>query len=91
MKQVHIFGKLTAEVDINSAWENIKISAKESLGCYYLHKHKTWLDEGCSTLLDQGKKAKLLWLRDPSEINGYNLNNMKRECSRHFENEHENI
>jgi hypothetical protein len=30
------------------------------------------------------KQARLQWLRDPSEINGNNLNNIKRETSRHF-------
>jgi hypothetical protein len=53
---------LDAEVEINSAWEtirdNIKISAKESLGNFELKKHKPWLDEGCS-ILDQRKQAKL--------------------------------
>jgi hypothetical protein len=38
---------LDAEVEINSVWEvirdNIKISAKESLG-YYELKHKAWFD-----------------------------------------------
>jgi hypothetical protein len=42
---------LDAEVDINRSWEtireNIKISAKESLGYYELKKHKPWFDEGC--------------------------------------------
>jgi hypothetical protein len=37
---------LDAEVDINSAWEtireNIKISARQSLGYYELKKHKLW-------------------------------------------------
>jgi hypothetical protein len=28
----------------------------------------------------------LQWLRDPSEINGDNLNNIRREVSRHFRN-----
>jgi hypothetical protein len=28
----------------------------------------------------------LQWLQDPSEINGDNLNNIKRETSRHFRN-----
>jgi hypothetical protein len=46
---------LDAEVDINSAWEttgeNIKASAKGSLGYCELKKHKSWLDEGCSELL----------------------------------------
>jgi hypothetical protein len=36
-------------VDINRTWEssreNIKISAKESLGFYELKKHKPWFDE----------------------------------------------
>jgi hypothetical protein len=40
---------LNAEVEINSAWETIreyiKISAKESLGCYELRKHKPWFDK----------------------------------------------
>jgi hypothetical protein len=48
------------EVEINSAWktirENIKISAKESLGYFELKKHKPWFDEGCSKLLDQRNK-----------------------------------
>jgi hypothetical protein len=47
---------LDAEVDINRACktirENIKISAKESLGYYELKKHKIWFREGCSKLLD---------------------------------------
>jgi hypothetical protein len=47
---------LDTEVEINSAWEmireNIKISAKESLGYYELRKHKPRFDKGCSKLLD---------------------------------------
>jgi hypothetical protein len=39
-------------VDVNKAWEstgeNIKISAKESLGYYELKKNKPRFDEGCS-------------------------------------------
>jgi hypothetical protein len=61
---------LDAEVEINNAWEtireNIKISAKESLGYFELKKHKPWFDEGCSKLLDERKQAKLQWLHDPS-------------------------
>jgi hypothetical protein len=49
---VQSFGNLDAEVNIDRAWEtvreNIKISAKESLGYYELKKHKSWFDEGCS-------------------------------------------
>jgi hypothetical protein len=32
------------------------------------------------------KPAKLQWLQDPNEINGDNLNNIRREASRHFRN-----
>jgi hypothetical protein len=31
----------------------------------------------------------LIWLQDPSEINGDNLNNIRREASRHFRNKKE--
>jgi hypothetical protein len=54
---------LDAEEDINRAGEtireNITISTKESVGYYEMKKHKPWLDEGCSKLLDQRKQAKL--------------------------------
>jgi hypothetical protein len=80
---------LDTEVEINSAWEtiteNIKISAKVSLG-YFELKHKTWFDEGCSELFDQRKQAKLHWLQDPSEINGDNLSNVRCEAKRNFRN-----
>ncbi|PNF34871.1 hypothetical protein B7P43_G03116 [Cryptotermes secundus] len=49
-------------------------------------KHEPWFDEGCSKLLDQRKQAKLQWLQDPSKINCDNLNNIRRETSRHFRN-----
>jgi hypothetical protein len=77
-----------AEVEIHTdwetIWENINISAKESLGYYELKKHKPWFDEGCSKWIDQRKQAKSLWLQEPNEINGDNLNNVRREASRHF-------
>jgi hypothetical protein len=66
--------------------ENIKESAKESLGYYEPKQHNPWIDEECSELLDQRKPAKPQWLQDPSEINGYNQNNIRRETSRHFRN-----
>jgi hypothetical protein len=76
-------------VEINSAWEmirgTIQISAKESLGYCELKKHK--FDQAYSKLLEQRKQAKLQWLQDPSETNGYNLNNVRHEASRHFRNE----
>jgi hypothetical protein len=72
---------LDNDVDINRAWEtireNIKISAKVSLGYYELKKHKPWVDKGCSELLDQRKQAKLQGSQDPSEINGDKLNNIR--------------
>jgi hypothetical protein len=81
---------LDTGVEINSSWEtireNIKFSAKESLGYFELKKHKPWFDEGCSKLLDQRKRHKLQWLHDPSEIKGDSLNNLRREASRHFRN-----
>jgi hypothetical protein len=43
-----------------------------------LKKHKPWFD--------QRKQTKLQWLQDPSEINGDNLNNVRREASRQFRN-----
>jgi hypothetical protein len=58
----------------------------EILGYYELKKHKPWFDEGCTKLLYQRKHAKVQWLQDPSEINGDNLNNVRRETSRHFRN-----
>jgi hypothetical protein len=78
------------DVEINTAWEtireNIKMFTKESPGFYELKKHKSWFDEGCSKLLNQRKQAKLQWLQDPNEINGDNLNNVRRQASRHFGN-----
>jgi uncharacterized protein YaaR (DUF327 family) len=82
---------LDTEEDINSAWEtirdNIKISAKESLGYYELKKHKPWFDEGCSKLSDQRKQTRLQRSQDPSKVNGHNLDNTRCETSRHFRNE----
>jgi hypothetical protein len=66
--------------------ENIKISAKDILGYFELKKHKPYFDEGCSKLLDQRKRAKLQWIQDPSETNGDNLNNVRRETSSYFRN-----
>ncbi|PNF23925.1 hypothetical protein B7P43_G12842, partial [Cryptotermes secundus] len=43
-----------------------------------------WFDDGYSKFLDQRKQAKLQWLQDPSELNGDNLNNIRRETSRYF-------
>jgi hypothetical protein len=40
---------------LETSRENIKITAKESLGYYELKKHKPWFEEGCSKLLVQRK------------------------------------
>jgi hypothetical protein len=89
------FENLDAEVDISrtleTVRENIKISAEESLGYYELKNHKPWFDKGCPELLAQRKQAKLQWLQDSSEINGDDLNNIRREASRHFRNKRRNI
>jgi hypothetical protein len=37
-------------------------------------------------LLDERKRAKLQWLQNPSQINGDNLNNVRRETSKIFRN-----
>jgi hypothetical protein len=81
---------LDAEVEINSPWEtireNIKITAKESLGHNELKKHKPWFNEGCSKLSHQRKQTKFQWLQDPSQTNGDSMNNIRHEASRPFRN-----
>ena len=56
-------GDISDDEDINKAWENIKenikTSAKESLGLYELKQHKPWFDEECLHFLDERKQAKL--------------------------------
>jgi hypothetical protein len=51
---------LDTEVDINRAWktirENIRISAKESLGYYELKKQKLWFDEDSHNYWTKGNK-----------------------------------
>jgi hypothetical protein len=75
-------------VDVNKAWEtireNLKNSAKESLGYCELKKSKLWFHERCSNVLDQRKQTKLNFLHYPREINWDNLNNIRCETSRHF-------
>ena len=66
--------------------ENIKTSAKESLGLLELKQHKPCFDEECLHFLDERKQAKLQWVQDPSQRNVDNLNNVRREASRHFRN-----
>ena len=63
---------------------NIKISAKESLDLDELKQYKPWFDEECLGFLYQRKQAKLQWVQDPSQRNVDNLNNVRREATRHF-------
>ena len=81
---------LNAVKDVNRAWENIKenikTSAKESLGLHKLKRHKPWFDKECLGFLDQWKQAKMQWTQVPSQSNVDNLNNVRRDASRHFRN-----
>jgi hypothetical protein len=38
------------------------------------------------TVLDQRRQAKMQWLQDPNQSTIDNLNNVRREASRHFRN-----
>ena len=80
---------LIDDEDVNRTWENIKenikTSAKESLGLHELKQHKPWFDEECLGFLDQRKRAKM-WVQDPSQSNVDNLNYVRRDISRHFRN-----
>ena len=62
---------LNEDEDVNRTWENIKedikTSAKESLGVHEWKQHKPWFDEECLGFLDQRKQAKMQWVQDPSQ------------------------
>ena len=86
---------LSDNEDINRAWgnikENIKNSAKESIGLRKLKQHKPWFDEDCLYFLDERKQAKMHWVQDPRQSNVDNLNNVRCEASRHFRNKRRNV
>jgi len=81
---------LDVDEDVNRAWENIKEnikpSAKDSLGLHEWKQHKPRFDRECSDFLDQRKQAKMQWIQDPSRSNVDNLNNVRHDASRHFRN-----
>jgi hypothetical protein len=81
---------LIVDEDVNRAWENIKenikTSAKKSLGLHELKQHKPWFDKERVGFLDQRKQAKMQWIQDPSRSNADNLNKVRRDASRHFSN-----
>ena len=66
-------GNISDDGDINRAWENIKenikTSAKKSVGLHELKQHKPWFDEECLHFLGERKQAKLPWVQDPSQRN----------------------
>jgi hypothetical protein len=72
---------LSDSEDMNRAWEdikeNIKISAKETLGLHELKQHKPWFDEECLCFSDQRKQTKMQWLQVPNQSNVDNLNGVK--------------
>ena len=76
--------------DVNRTWKNIKeniqTSEKESLGLDEFKQNKPWIDEECLGCLDQRKRPKIQWVQDPSQSNVDNLNNVRRQVSRHFRN-----
>jgi hypothetical protein len=74
----------------NRAWENIKanikISAQDSLGLHERKQPTPWSDAECAQFLDKRKQAKIQRLQNPNQSTGDNLNNVRREASRHFRN-----
>ena len=86
---------LNGDKNVNRAWENIKenikTSAKESLGLHERKQHKPRFDKGCVDFLDQRKQAKIQWIQDPSQSNVDNMNNVRRNASRHFRNKGRHI
>jgi len=79
---------VSEDEDINRGWEsikeNLKTSATDSLGMHEMKQHKPWFDKECLGILDQRKQAKMQWIQDPSQSNADNVNNLRREISRHF-------
>ena len=49
-----------------------------------MKQNKPWFDEECLGFLDQRKRSKMQWIQDPIQSNVHNLNNVRREVSRHL-------
>ena len=51
---------------VNRVWENIKenlkTTAKQSLGLHEWKQHKIWFNKECVDFLDQRKQAKMQWM-----------------------------
>jgi hypothetical protein len=85
-----VLENLNVDEDVNRVWENIKenikTSAKESLGLHEWKQQKPRFDKECVDFLDQRKQAKMQWTQDPSRSNVDDLNNIRRDAFRHFRN-----
>jgi hypothetical protein len=79
---------LVESFDINNSWEsireNIKTTVKGNLEYQMLKHNKLRFDDECSKFIDQWKQAKLQWLQNSSQMNGDNLQNLRRETRRTF-------
>ena len=53
---------------------------------YEWKQHKPWLDDECSQFLDHRKQSKMHLLQDPNRSYIGNLNDVRREASRHIRN-----
>ena len=51
-----------------------------------MKQHKPLFDEECLGILDHRKQAKMQWIQDSSQSDVDNLNNVRRDASRHFRN-----
>ena len=51
-----------------------------------MKQHKPGFDEQCSRFLDERKQAKTQWLQYTNQSTVANLNNVRREATRHFRN-----
>ena len=79
---------LSDDEDVDRTWgnikQNIKTSAKESLGLRELKQNEPWFDEECLGILDHRKRAKMQWIQVPSQSKVDNLNSVRCEVRRHF-------
>jgi hypothetical protein len=78
---------LNVSEDITRAGKISKRVPKSQLKGLVLHdrkQHKPWFDEKCSKFLDKRKQGKMPCLQNPNQSNVDNLNNVKRDDSRHF-------
>ena len=68
-------------------WRTLKSISKPQLKrMHELKQDKPWFDEECLGFSDQRKQTKMQWIHDPSQRNVDNLNNVRRDASRHFRN-----